>query len=146
MLFRSAVVVEEALAADGAVARPVVRHAARDGGDALREGVVRFIPEETVRSRFLCKRDAEVHEIVTETVRVEAGVGEFFACQRGDLAVFRVVLQELRDLLSAEIFADAPWIENDFQAEFMAFFNDFRNVRPPEVEIEFCDGEIDGVA
>ena len=107
---------------------------------------MRFIPEESIGSRFLCEGDTEVHEIVAETVRVEACVGELFACQRGDLAVFRVVLQELGDLFAAEIFADAPWIENDFQAEFMAFFDDFRDVRPPKVEIEFCDGEIDGVA
>ena len=138
---RIAVVVFEALAAHGAVARPVVGHAAGDGGDALGERIVRLVPEESVRLALTGECHAEVLEVVAVGVGVEAGIGEFFSGEGRNLTVFDIVLQELRHLLAAKVLAIAPRIDQNSQTEFVRLVDDGGYVRPPEVEIEFGYGE-----
>ena len=64
---------------------------------------MRLVPEESVRLRFAGEGDAEIFEIIAVAVRVEAGVGQFFSGERGNLTVLHVVLQKFADLLAAEV-------------------------------------------
>ena len=86
-------------------------------------------------------RRAEILEVVAIRVRIEAGIGEPLAGQCRDLAVLHVVLQKLRNLLAAKILAVAPRIDQNAQTDLMCLIDDPRNIRPPEIEIEFGDGE-----
>ena len=141
-----AVVVLELLHALRAAAGPVVPRAAGDGSIGLGVCIVRLIPEEAVDLGLAGKLEAAGGEIVAEGIGVEAGEGQHLSGVRGDLTVVNIVLQEQRDLLTAEIFADAPCVREHAQTHFMRFLDYLVDIWEPEVNVELGDGENDGVA
>ena len=102
---------------------------------------MRLVPEEAVARRLARERGAEIAEVVAIGIRIEAGVRQLLAGEGGDLTVLHVVLQELRDLLAAEVLAVAPRIDEDAQPQLVRLVDDLRDVRTPEVEVELGDGE-----
>ena len=113
---------------------------------ALGQRVVGLVPEEAVHLGLPGQLQADAVEIVPEGLGIEACRIQLFAGVRGDLAVLRVILQEQRDLLAAEVLADAPGIRQNAQAHFMRLFHDGVDIGEPEVHIKFSDGEDHGIA
>ena len=107
---------------------------------------MRLIPEKAVGIGLARQRHAEVPEVVAVAVRVETCIREFLAGECGNLTVFDIVLQKFADLFSAEVFAVAPRVDQDAQPHLVRLRHDFRNIRAPEVEIEFRDRQNDGGA
>jgi hypothetical protein len=141
-----AIVFFELLHALGATASPIVAGTAGDGGVGFGIGIVGLIPEETVHLGVFGELEADVLEIITEGIGVEAGGVQNLAGIGRNLAVMNIVLQKQADLLSAKIFADSPGICNDPQAEIVGGFNDVVNVGEPEIHIKFRDGKDYGIA
>ena len=57
-----------------------------------------------------------------------------------------IVLEEQAHLLAAEVFADAPGICDTSETDLMCGLDNVVDVGEPEVHIEFCDGEDNGIA
>ena len=105
---------------------------------------MRLVPEEAVRPRLARQRQAEPREVVAEARRVETRIRQRLPGQRRNLPVPGVVLQELADLLSAEKLADPPRVDQHLKPEAVRRLHDARDVRPPEIEIEFGDRQDHG--
>ena len=58
-------------------AGPFIRYAAGNRGVGFREGVVRFVPEESVRLGFPRQLEADALKIIAERLGVKAGKGQF---------------------------------------------------------------------
>ena len=138
---RIAVIIFEALAANWAVARPVVGDAAGNRRDALGESVMRLVPEKAIGLTFARKRHAKVLEVIAVAIGVKASVRKLLAGQSRNLTILDIVLKKLRDLLAAEVFAVAPRVDKNAKPKFMRLGDDGGDVGAPEIEIEFGDCE-----